>query len=142
MSQKSYQYPFGEFMQQCELNFSLLGRLMPNWLEEQEFEYLLDDGTILRLTIQERHTYTSFIRLENINQSKDTNILDFKLDLRLYHDARQAEVFTPDGRAIEAKNHYPNRTMIQKDEKYNINHFLGDILLHCLRHGRSAEAIV
>ena len=129
-------------MQQCEFNYSLLCRLMPVNSDDEQFVYLLDDGGKLDLQITEQHRYTTFITLTQRHTESQQELLDFSLHLRLYHDASQVEVFTPDGRALEAINAYPNPSMHQTDEKYNINHFLSDLLLHTLQHGRSAETIV
>jgi uncharacterized protein YqiB (DUF1249 family) len=142
MAQKAYQYPFSTFMQQCELNYSLLCRLAPEQSEQTIHDILLDDGSLIQIELKERHRYTSFLILRHIFANQSSPILDFELSIRLYHDARQAEVFDPDGRAIHARLNYPNRQMQQTDEKLNINHFLGDLLQHCLHHGRSTEAII
>ena len=142
MARQQYQYPFGDYMQQCELNYSLLCRLVRDMAEDDSREILLEDNSIIQLQIKEQHKYTSFIQLKHIFSNKFENILDFELSIRLYHDARQAEVFSSDGRAMQAKLGYPNSGMEQTDEKFNINHFLGDLLQHCMRHGRSAEAII
>ncbi|MBT8449441.1 MAG: DUF1249 domain-containing protein [Gammaproteobacteria bacterium] len=142
MTNKTYQYPFGSFMQQCEFNYSLLCRLMPTNNDEDTFVYRLDDGTQLELNVTEQHRYTAFITLTQKHTHSRQELLDFRLNLRLYHDARQVEVFSPDGRAMEAIHAYPNPAMHQTDEKYNINHFLSDLLLHCLQHGRSPETLI
>lgn len=129
-------------MQQCEYNYSLLCRLMPANSDDDYFSYLLDDDSTIELQITEKHPYTTFITLAQNHQQSQQELLSFKLNLRLYHDARQVEVFTPDGRAMEAIKAYPNPDMHQTDEKYNINHFLNDLLLHTLQHGRSTEILV
>ena len=142
MTNKAYQYPFGSYMQQCEYNYSLLCRLMPVNSDDDYFSYLLDDDSKIELQITEKHAYTTFITLTQRHLQSQQELLDFNLYLRLYHDARQVEVFTPEGRAMEAINAYPNPAMHQTDEKYNINHFLNDLLLHALQHGRSTETLV
>ena len=142
MSREKYQYPFTEFMQQCELNYSLLCRLISDWNETDIAEIRLDDESLITIEVRESHKYTSFLHLKHVFADGLSRVLDFELNIRLYHDAHQAEVFTHDGRAIEAKLGYPNRLMQQTDEKSNLNHFLGALLQHCLLRGRSVEEVV
>jgi len=142
MTQTRYQYPFTQFMQQCELNYSLLCRLIKDWNRSDSVDIRLDDESLISLQVKESHKYTSFLQLKHEYADGLKTVLDFELNIRLYHDAGQAEVFTEDGRAIEAKLGYPNRLMQQTDEKSNINHFLGDLLQHCLLRGRTAAEVV
>ena len=142
MAQQAYQYPFSTFMQQCELNYSLLCRLVPDSQARERFEVLLDDDSLVQINVKERHRYTSFLTLRHEFACQQTTALDFELFIRLYHDTRQAEVFSPKGHAIHARLNYPNSQMQQTDEKQNINHFLGDLLQHCIHHGRTREAII
>ena len=37
---------------------------------------------------------------------------------------------------------YPNEQMLQPDEKYQLNHFLGEWLGYCQRHGLSSQTLV
>ena len=142
MTRDRYQYPFTEFMQQCELNYCLLCRLVKEWDETDVSDIKLDDESLIRIQVKESHKYTSFINLTHVFADDMNIVLDFQLHIRLYHDAGQAEVFTEDGRAIEARLGYPNRLMQQIDEKNNLNRFLGDLLQHCLLRGRSTEEVI
>ena len=62
--------------------------------------------------------------------------------IRLYHDAQSAEV-------VEVRNEnrfkevyeYPNPRMRAKDEKAQVNRFLGEYLAMCLRYGLAAEQV-
>ena len=61
----------------------------------------------------------------------------YALDARLYHDASIAEVISCDGhRRFLPRNPYPNRHMHQRDEKAQLNIFLGELLDDCLNSGR------
>lgn len=61
----------------------------------------------------------------------------YSLDVRLYHDATVAEVIAWQGhRRFQARNEYPNRHMYQRDEKAQLNGFLGELLAACLKEGR------
>ncbi len=62
--------------------------------------------------------------------------------VRLYHDAQSAEV-------VEVRNEsrfkevyeYPNPRMRARDEKAQVNRFLGEYLSMCLRYGLAAEQV-
>ena len=59
-----------------------------------------------------------------------------RLTVRLYHDARSAEVVEYQrARHFNAVYDYPNRDMRQPDEKAQVNRFLGEFLSVCLKHG-------
>ena len=53
MSREKYQYPFTEFMQQCELNYSLLCRLITDWNETEVSEIRLDDESLITIEIKD-----------------------------------------------------------------------------------------
>ncbi|MBE0366861.1 DUF1249 domain-containing protein [Pseudoalteromonas sp. MMG013] len=62
---------------------------------------------------------------------------EFQLSVRLYHDAKVAEVIHHDfHQRIKPSYGYPNPSMHQKDEKYQLNAFLADWLMACLESGR------
>ncbi len=57
-------------------------------------------------------------------------------------DARVAEVCASEQISrVEARYDYPNKRMMQKDEKFQVNQFLGEWLSFCLRHGISRAPI-
>ena len=65
------------------------------------------------------------------------------LTVRMYHDAKVAEVLAWEGhRRLRPRYEYPNRSMYQSDEKLQINQFLGECLSLCLNKGRSVDSVV
>ena len=64
------------------------------------------------------------------------------LSVRLYHDARSAEVveYQRDDH-FRAVYDYPNRHMRLPDEKAQVNRFLGEFLSMCLVHGVSVREL-
>jgi hypothetical protein len=59
------------------------------------------------------------------------------MSIRLYHDARLAEVLTTqDIRQVKPRYDYPNIQMHQQDEKQQTNQFLNEWLHLCLRLGQ------
>ena len=66
-----------------------------------------------------------------------------KLEVRVYHDARMAEVVGAEqARRLLAIYPYPNQAMHQPDEKNQLNQFLGEWLSHCLACGHELEPVV
>lgn len=75
------------------------------------------------------------------NISSDNSLLatlsSYSLDIRLYHDAQLAEVVSSRGcRQFAARLEYPNQQMHQRDEKAQLNQFLGELIGFCLVKGR------
>jgi uncharacterized protein YqiB (DUF1249 family) len=65
------------------------------------------------------------------------------LQVRVYHDARMAEVVSADHtRCLRSTYVYPNRAMHQPDEKTQLNLFLGEWLRHCLACGHELQPVV
>ena len=59
-----------------------------------------------------------------------------RIKVRLYHDARCAEVIEFQGqRRFESVYTYPNVKMRHPDEKAQVNRFLTEFLNLCLAHG-------
>jgi uncharacterized protein YqiB (DUF1249 family) len=67
----------------------------------------------------------------------------YRGDVRLYHDASVAEVVKCQRyQSFSPRYEYPNVDMHQIDEKVQMNRFLGELLSHCLSHGRMAENVM
>jgi uncharacterized protein len=63
-----------------------------------------------------------------------------RLKVRLYHDAKAAEVIEfQHARRFAAVYPYPNPEMRQPDEKAQVNRFLGEYLSMCLACGGALE---
>ncbi|MBT8146491.1 MAG: DUF1249 domain-containing protein, partial [Gammaproteobacteria bacterium] len=62
------------------------------------------------------------------------------MQVRVYHDACTAEVMSyQNHRNFQPHYSQPNPLMYQRDEKIQVNRFLGEWLTHCLRAGRSLK---
>jgi uncharacterized protein YqiB (DUF1249 family) len=67
----------------------------------------------------------------------------YRGDVRLYHDASVAEVVKCQRyQSFSPRYEYPNVDMHQIDEKVQMNRFLGELLSHCLSHGRVAGNVM
>jgi len=118
-------------------------------------EFGLDmPGSRVELLVElvERSRYTTLVRFTQHGPDiavADPELARMQLNLapptmliRLYHDARSAEV-------VEVRNEtrfkevyeYPNPKMRSRDEKAQVNRFLGEYLAMCLRYGLAAERI-
>ena len=86
--------------------------------------------------------YTSLITLEQklpINSVNTTlaKIITPKMTVRLYHDARMAELLSSQGiTQVKPRYDYPNKYMHQQDEKHQLNQFLNEWLHLCLELGQ------
>ncbi|MEO0442849.1 MAG: DUF1249 domain-containing protein [Pseudomonadota bacterium] len=89
---------------------------------------------------------SSYVRPKD--KSKRSNIIHnstnhYSIDVRLYHDATLAEVIAWQGqRRFQPRHEYPNPQMYQRDEKAQLNTFLGELLSFCLEKGRIMENVL
>lgn len=130
-------------MADCEANYLRLMRLMPDLdsCDERQFEvHWHQQHSTVRLQVEERFTYTSTVV---VSQSFNHSWFEApSLVVRLYHDARAAEVICMKSRRqLKGVYSYPNTQMHQRDEKAQLNQYLGEWLSHCLTHGHEAEPV-
>jgi len=132
-------------MAECDANYLRLMKLAPD-LDVRDVRALTltlaTQDVRVSFRLIERCPYTSMIEL---TQATSLDGLHFELPLprmiiRLYHDTRSAEVVQyQNGARFDAVYPYPNREMRQRDEKAQINRFLGEYLSICLSHGADVE---
>lgn len=148
---------FPSHLANCEFNYRRLRRLMPGWRAGQtkkpvpSWHYLIgtssQNETALALEVKESAKYTTVLRIsvcyELVSGRTPKDNRHQILEVRLSHDATVAEVIAcDDHRQIQAKHDYPNAKMYQRDEKVQLNCFLGELLEHCLAHGRVKQDII
>ena len=154
----------GAHMAECDANYARLLALAPaicapgdgqNGFDPEskpadisEFALDMPGGQVdLLVELVERSRYTTLVRFTQIAASVDVagvslNLAPPTMLIRLYHDAQSAEV-------VEVRNEtrfkevyeYPNPRMRARDEKAQVNRFLGEYLAMCLRYGLAAEQI-
>lgn len=163
---KRYTVNFARHLADCEFNYRRMCRLMPDWKHypkyqasnhQQQWRYLTGDhrqsqNTVI-LQVIEAAKYTTTVNicvdsnlqnqlswikaLKGAQQSHPAQGGGYSLDVRLYHDAHLAEVIGfANQRRFLPRNEYPNPKMHQRDEKSQINLFLGELLDNCLCQGR------
>lgn len=96
--------------------------------------------THIRLRVIEVFRYTSSVIVEQLN-SLHSLLPAPRVLVRLYHDAKTAEAVEYQGhKALLAKYTIPNAKMFHRDEKRQVNEFLGEWLSLCLASGYSSRA--
>lgn len=147
-------------MAECEANYHRLLKLMPEHASVNEWQFAISGVNriqTLEIVILERSRYTTTIQLAQ--KTPSTTVLPMtaelgeslvipqawlylpKLTVRLYHDARLAEVLAwEDHKRLRARYEYPNRAMYQNDEKAQLNRFLGEWLALSLARGHSTDS--
>jgi len=126
-----------KYLTLCEHNYLRLLKLLPPErtvgnsrevkLGNSEFTIKVDGGA----------KYTMDISIKQLS-GMVKGIAPLYLTVRLYHDAKVAEIIHHDyHQRIKPSYGYPNPKMHQKDEKYQLNAFLYDWLVACVEHGQA-----
>jgi uncharacterized protein YqiB (DUF1249 family) len=145
-SKKSYQPNLVSLMTLCANNYMLLLKVLAGKTVVGETRhFFISDFLAYTVTVKEVTRYTSVISFEqdnmNLTMPRLPNIVvdafHPRMTIRLYHDARVAEVLaTQDIRQVKPRYDYPNTHMHQQDEKQQTNQFLNEWLHLCLHLGQ------
>ena len=161
--QNKYRPHLPTLMSLCDVNYMLLLRLLANKesVGEQR-HFFISDSLSYRIVINEVTRYTSLItinqeailnsdglldnhnkaaiRVDNTKDKRNSQVqqlLHPKMVVRLYHDARMAEIISNQYvQKIKPRYDYPNEKMHLPDEKQQINSFLKEWLQLCLQQGQ------
>ncbi len=134
-------------MAECDLNYERLMRLFPAVRQEQVRCISLlgtsDEATkrtLVELRVLERSRYTTLIQLvqrPQLSWGRSPN-----MRIRMYHDAKSAEVVEYQHQnRFHGSYELPNRRMRQRDEKAQLNQFLGEYLRYCLAVGGAMDGL-
>ena len=121
-----------------ESNFSKLSRVLPKIRQIPIGEPIkLPTGRFdLTICVDENTKYTSQVSFKSTLGSGSFCIPSMHLQVRIYHDARVAEVIDyQHNRRFDSRYKYPNTKMHQTNEKQQINYFLSEWLDFCLIQG-------
>lgn len=136
-------------MAECEANYYRMLKLMPQHQQTDDWRFAIESAgqeKYLQIRILERSRYTTTVQLAQLDIRLPDEQLWLqmpKLTVRLYHDARLAEVLAWEGhKRLRPRYDYPNQTMYHSDEKAQLNRFLGEWLSLSLRQGRSETGVV
>lgn len=132
-----YAYTVGDTVELYERNYAKLLELMP-LLRQPELKCALavNEGHTLRIELLERGPYSVLLHLRYGVNDTSPWLRDLEMQVRLYHDARVAEVVAyQQHQHFRARYEFPNRAMLGQREKRQVNVFLGEWLSHCLEAG-------
>jgi len=140
--QLNYKPDLDEFITQCEVNYSLILKLLPFLRVKKNTElgtnakaigqFIPQSGHSINFELLEKAKYTTtlMLKLAAVSQSSHT---DLSLMVRLYHDAQLLEVMDKVGpKALQPVIKGENLVHKQADEKRQLNRFLGESLKYCL----------
>ncbi len=140
MYKQTYKVDLAALMRIYETNYAKLLRLLPPNNEVGNSCVYDIQGQAFQLDIIEATRYTTLLNIWQ--QGNSPEYLKAQIKVRMYHDARVAEVCESQQiQRIKPKYDYPNIKMHQRDEKHQINAFLSDWLRLCLRNGISKKDI-
>ena len=150
-SRKKYQPNLVSLMSLCANNYFLFLKIQAEQTQlDQQRHFFINDHLAYVITVNEVTRYTSLITFEQkvSGQKKSTNNTLFnslhpRMSIRLYHDARMAEVISSqDIHQVKPRYDYPNKHMHQQDEKQQINQFLNEWLHLCLTYGQVSVKVL
>lgn len=139
---KKYVPHLADLQATCAKNYALFMSLLPD-IDTSELSYSFSASKALqyRITLLDTAPYTTTLKMEQINSS--TLLTKPVMDIRLYHDAKMAEVLSSQhAGAIAPSYDYPNPDMYHKDEKERVNTFLSEWLNFCLKHRQTLSTNV
>lgn len=135
LNHKKYVPNLKGFHTLCEGNYVRMLKLLPD-CDVSDQSYQFGSGQDLRYVIRiaDASRYTTTLEVNQLNDSLP-KWLKPSMQVRMYHDARMAEVLSSQNvSAIEPSYHYPNQKMHQKNEKEMVNQFLAEWLVFCIKH--------
>ncbi len=146
-TRERYRVDLLELQCACEANYVQLLRLLPEMRSQL--------GLLRRIALSQGDRQLGILALEVLETAPYTTLLAVrhehcmtwlpvpKMEVRVYHDARMAEVISAqNARCLQGIYPYPNAHMYQPDEKTQLNLFLGEWLGHCLMMGHESAPII
>ncbi len=140
-------------MAECETNYARLQKLLTQHFNKpiadqhgDEYRFIISRGEqqwLHQLRISERSPYTTTLQLSQANLAGESTWLRMpRLTVRMYHDAKLAEVLAWEGhKRLRPRYEYPNQAMYQSDEKLQVNQFLGEWLKISLECGQNISEL-
>jgi uncharacterized protein len=137
ISRRRRVHDLGELMAIYECNYIRLRQLIPDLAAVGEAALSLASGALdLHLSIIERNRYTTTLKLTYEFADEQGRFPAPDIQVRIYHDARLAEVLSCGRRRGQRDTAYDSgRRDYGLDDKWRINRFLQKWLGYCLRQG-------
>lgn len=143
-AKESYRVNLPLQMAECEANYLRLMKLLAG-ANADKYAFMVSRGNSAwrhQLQVVERSRYTTTLLLTQESPYASTWLKMPRLTVRVYHDARLAEVLAWEGhKRLRPRYEYPNSLMYQADEKLQLNLFLGEWLSLCLAQGHSLDDV-
>ena len=144
MPNKRYRIDLPAHMAECDANYLRMMKLFPALREEDVnvFGVMVgEQAHRVELRVVARSPYTTEVELQQLPRAPWNSRP--RMLVRLYHDARSAEVVECHGaRHFRPVYEYPNQQMHLPDEKAQVNRFLTEFLSMCLLHGVAVTELV
>ena len=130
---RKYVPKLAEMHKVCDVNYSRLLKLLPDCdTEDLEYQFKVTKSLSYTIKIVECSRFTSTLEMSQQTQL-NYEFLRPIVKVRLYHDAKMAEVISAQNiGSLEPSYRYPNTKMYQKNEKEMVNMFLAEWLQFCL----------
>lgn len=134
---------FASLMELYENNYIYLRRLAPTLRDGADYAVSrLERGVDLHLTVLDRHRYTTSISLTHFFAATAGREALPDLDVRVYHDARVAEVMTSSD--LAAFTPWGTDTPPETGSlawRWEVNRFLNRWLRYCLGEGHAVPPV-
>lgn len=148
-SKERYRVNLPLHMAECEANYHRLDKLLfrhKDYSVGDSFEFAwlgTESRWVQSIEIIERSRYTITMVIGQKSLESVSPWLQMpRITVRMYHDAKVAEVLAWEGhKRLRPRYTYPNTAMYQADEKFQINAFLGEWLSRSLERGISIAEI-
>lgn len=135
MANQAYRIDLDEHLSDCEINFRRLLKILPSSLRVGDTVSYVVAADEFAIRIEDVAPYTTFLQLAWTSGVSGVPSMQ-GLNVRMYTDAGMAEVVASAGvPALRPRFSYPNSRMYQRDEKRQLNRYLGECLVRCLREG-------
>jgi uncharacterized protein YqiB (DUF1249 family) len=130
---RKYVPKLAKMHQVCDVNYARLLKLLPDCdTENLQYQFQVNASLSYTIKIIECSRYTSTLEMSQKSQM-GYEFLRPVVQVRLYHDAKMAEVISAQNiGSLEPSYRYPNTKMYQKNEKEMVNLFLAEWLQFCL----------
>jgi hypothetical protein len=128
-----------------EINYLKFNKILPNILRKNSASFSLPEGeksSAVNIKVLKESKYTSKLIVCQTNFSIN-NMEDMIMEVAIYHDLKMIEVRRFNGKhQFWARNVFPNKNMLSKDEKYQWNKYLSEWLSFVAREGLSNLKII
>ncbi|MCH1414336.1 MAG: DUF1249 domain-containing protein [Glaciecola sp.] len=122
-------------------NYARFMRLLPDCdTQDMTYHFCVEELLSYSIEITDCARYTTTVDVKQIAESLP-NFLKPAMTVRLYHDAKSAEVISCQHVGnLKASYEYPNLHMHQKNEKFMVNVFLSEWLQFCIAYQNKMTA--